>query len=114
RIDEETSCFNASIGTSNLQAPELLKVNHVLHGFNASIGTSNLQACHLGSASRSAGWCFNASIGTSNLQASISSVSHHWVSQFQCLNRHEQPSSMARQQHVSPPRNEFQCLNRHE
>src|SRR5581483_6215432 len=114
RIDEETSCFNASIGTSNLQAPELLKVNHVLHGFNASIGTSNLQACHLGSASRSAGWCFNASIGTSNLQASISSVSHHWVSQFQCLNRHEQPSSLPWRQSSRSCGALFQCLNRHE
>ncbi len=85
-------CFNASIGTSNLQANGITALTGDVvafqclnrheqpssprrpgesapsTGFNASIGTSNLQACPISTSSTSIE-CFNASIGTSNLQA---------------------------------------------
>ncbi len=61
--------------------------------FNASIGTSNLQAISL-MVLISSRLCFNASIGTSNLQAARPVVIDGVISMFQCLNRHEQPSSL--------------------
>src|SRR5581483_2705805 len=107
------SCFNASIGTSNLQAHRLaVTFAHGRQGFNASIGTSNLQAPNslLGVICLDS---FNASIGTSNLQAQGSSARSIVRPVFQCLNRHEQPSSVPST--GCPCRwHEFQCLNRHE
>ncbi len=69
-INTSPSCFNASIGTSNLQAGSIAGLAAALPGFNASIGTSNLQALDpLPGRARLAR--FNASIGTSNLQARL-------------------------------------------
>src|SRR5581483_7576071 len=82
-------------------------------GFNASIGTSNLQA-RMGAWSAGLQGCFNASIGTSNLQAGgYSALQKLHVCPFQCLNRHEQPSSTMIASAVCV-NSTFQCLNRHE
>ncbi len=60
--------------------------------FNASIGTSNLQATTV--IPPLCQYCsFNASIGTSNLQAVTRQRPNCIYLKFQCLNRHEQPSS---------------------
>src|SRR5581483_2833799 len=111
------SSFNASIGTSNLQALFESSKTSRWYRFNASIGTSNLQAHPV-----LTGWLssvmfqclnrheqpssaikepigiiiftrFNASIGTSNLQAALAQYPRSEMAGFQCLNRHEQPSS---------------------
>src|SRR5581483_8530712 len=62
---------------------------------NASIGTSNLQARDPNAEYR-VPLRFNASIGTSNLQAQDGSARVQIAGRFQCLNRHEQPSSQKR------------------
>src|SRR5581483_3038375 len=86
---------------------------HGYAGFNASIGTSNLQA-RMGAWSAGLQGCFNASIGTSNLQAGgYSALQKLHVCPFQCLNRHEQPSSTMIASAVCV-NSTFQCLNRHE
>ncbi len=112
--------FNASIGTSNLQAQIYIaqgrhpdgvsmpqsaratfKPAHKAIGNLVDLLVSMPQSaratfkrtlaaihdCHV--------HCFNASIGTSNLQAGLLYVACVVLALFQCLNRHEQPSSLA-------------------
>src|SRR5581483_10309776 len=69
------NCFNASIGTSNLQALSSRGIRLISVRFNASIGTSQLQAVDrmVGSKPQRR---FNASIGTSNLQAPYAARPH--------------------------------------
>src|SRR5581483_523288 len=85
-----------------------------LNGFNASIGTSNLQAlpperreppCPMVSMPQSARATFKP----------LGSIAIHILTcQFQCLNRHEQPSSLSFRAGFALGRIRFQCLNRHE
>src|SRR5581483_7935534 len=84
--------FNASIGTSNLQASPIFSADRRRMRFqclNRHEQPSSLVAFNnvyvMG--------CFNASIGTSNLQARGRARGIGIWAAFQCLNRHEQPSS---------------------
>src|SRR5581483_6519757 len=88
-----TASFNASIGTSNLQA--FFGAGHQYNPIAVSMPQSaratfkpRALSPRLGPRLR-----FNASIGTSNLQAGKAIRRLKQIDRFQCLNRHEQPSS---------------------
>src|SRR5581483_10641164 len=108
-----TASFNASIGTSNLQA--FFGAGHQYNPIAVSMPQSaratfkpRALSPRLGPRLR-----FNASIGTSNLQAGKAIRRLKQIDRFQCLNRHEQPSSPALSA-IWLSCCAFQCLNRHE
>src|SRR5581483_9465090 len=86
-------CFNASIGTSNLQANHRRRKCWRRRRFQCLNRHEQPSSQHSLCVHLSVLSGFNASIGTSNLQAIRQSTMPGRWSLFQCLNRHEQPSS---------------------
>src|SRR5581483_11369821 len=118
-IDHFCRCgFNASSGTSNLQAralPTMRAVGQSFQCLNRHEQPSSSSPFNSRPSGRARFQClnrheqpssvlvpsqphedasFNASIGTSNLQAKFPADALLSAQRFQCLNRHEQPSSL--------------------